>query len=64
MKKLLKKMLREPSTWAGIGVAVGSAIPARTGGWALAAQIGAGLAGGVAVALREKSAPGAAAVEK
>ena len=57
MKKLLKRLLKEPSTWAGLGVAMASAIPALPGVWGVAAQIVAGMAGGVAMALREKGAP-------
>jgi len=56
MKNLLK-MLKEPSTWAGVGVVMASATPAMPGAWGVLTQIGAALAGGMAMALKEKGAP-------
>lgn len=49
---MIKKRLREPSTWAGLGVILASAaaMPTPASPWLLALS---GMAGGVAVLLRE-----------
>jgi len=56
MKKLYKRF-SEPSTWAGVAGVLAAAIPLMPPPFDVCAQIGAALASGLAVAMREKGAP-------
>ena len=56
MKKLFQRFV-EPSTWAGVAGVLAAAMPVMPPPWGIYAQIGAAVASGMAVAMREKGAP-------
>ena len=56
MKKLFIRFT-EPSTWAGVAGVLAGAIPLLPPPFGVYAQIGAALASGLAVAMREKGVP-------
>lgn len=56
MKKLFQRFV-EPSTWAGVAGVLAAALPVLPPPFGVYAQIGAAVASGMAVAMREKGAP-------
>lgn len=56
MKKLLARIV-EPSTWAGVAGVLAAAMPVLPPPLSLYANIGAALASGLAVAMKEKGTP-------
>ena len=57
------KRLLEPSTWAGLAGGLAAAIPLLPPPFHLYAQLGAAIAAGLGVALREGKAPAVEQVE-